>query len=116
MVVLIVEVEVKLLIALLKGQLPIGPALATSSQRLTPPPSRNLAFGQIYQSKIYFVTLGYSGCIPVHLRAKPKRSVLFDVSAEPIDLYKVWSFLTIKWHYAPFFKVPRIVILVPFGY
>jgi hypothetical protein len=54
--------------------------------------------------------------IPVHSRAKPKRTVLLDVSAKPIDLYKVWSFLTIKWRYAPFFKVPRIAILVPFGY
>ena len=37
MAVLIVEVLVKILIALLNGQLPICPALATSSQRLTPP-------------------------------------------------------------------------------
>ena len=116
MVVLIVEVLVKLLIALLNGQLPICPALATSSQRLTPPPSRNLAFGQIYQSKIYFVALRLSGCLHVHSRAKPERSLLLDVSAKPLDLYKVWSFLTIKWRYAPFFKVPRIAILVPFGY
>jgi hypothetical protein len=39
MAVLIIEVVVKLLMALFNGQLSLVPTLATSSQRLTPPSS-----------------------------------------------------------------------------